>query len=169
MQSEIRVISKTDPVIPNSVGVAGNIVKNVLKFLTIMYVCIATVHCCLQGPVGTLWWSRLLGSSLFLQERDSPSTVKSSQSISNYLSCYQQKPGQGPKLLISWASIQAHGVPDWLSGSGSATDLTLTISSLLCCWCSQLLQSAVYSSPLTVLQPWTHTSSGLLVSLSAST
>ncbi|KAK7796994.1 hypothetical protein U0070_007343, partial [Myodes glareolus] len=63
-------------------------------------------------------------------------SCKSSQSLfesngkENYLSWYQQKPGQAPKLLIYGASTRDTEVPDHFIGSESETDFTLTISSV---------------------------------------
>nr|AAQ16318.1 anti-human kappa light chain antibody Fab AbLBP1L [synthetic construct] len=57
-------------------------------------------------------------------------TCRASQTISRYLNWYQQKPGKAPKLLIYAASSLKSGVPSRFSGSGSATDFTLTINSL---------------------------------------
>ncbi|KAM5252662.1 immunoglobulin kappa light chain-like [Hipposideros larvatus] len=57
-------------------------------------------------------------------------TCRASQSVSNDIAWYQQKPGTAPKLLIYEASSLQTGVSSRFSGQGSGTDFILIISSL---------------------------------------
>uniref|UniRef100_A0ABI7W0C3 Ig-like domain-containing protein n=1 Tax=Felis catus TaxID=9685 RepID=A0ABI7W0C3_FELCA len=62
---------------------------------------------------------------------DSVSVIcRASESISDHLSWYQQKPGQPPKLIIYDADNLESGVSDRFSGIQSGTEFILKISTV---------------------------------------
>ncbi|KAH0502726.1 Ig kappa chain V-IV region [Microtus ochrogaster] len=98
-----------------------------------------------------------VGEKITISCRASQSLYNSNNK-KNYLSWYQQKPGQSPKLLIYWASTRETGVPERFIGSGSETDFTLTINSVQAEDLADYYCQQGYSYPPTVLQPPTITS-----------
>ncbi|OCT98999.1 hypothetical protein XELAEV_18004799mg [Xenopus laevis] len=93
-------------------------------------------HSCLL-PILMLWLQGSYGQIVLTQSPDyvsvSPGetvtiTCKASSSVSRWMAWHQQKSGQAPKLLIYAASTRHTGTPERISGSGSGTDFTLTIS-----------------------------------------
>ncbi|EFB23348.1 hypothetical protein PANDA_016014, partial [Ailuropoda melanoleuca] len=85
---------------------------------------------CLPAVRGS---TRLIQSPAFLSVSLRESvfiTCRANDSISDYLSWYQQKPGQAPKLLIYDADNLGSGVPDRFSAIQSKTEFILKISTI---------------------------------------
>ncbi|PIO25233.1 hypothetical protein AB205_0085590, partial [Aquarana catesbeiana] len=55
-------------------------------------------------------------------------TCTSSAGVGSWVSWFQQKPQQPPKLLIAAASVRPSGIPDRFSGSRSGNEYKLTIT-----------------------------------------
>uniref|UniRef100_A0A8C8WBR5 Ig-like domain-containing protein n=1 Tax=Panthera leo TaxID=9689 RepID=A0A8C8WBR5_PANLE len=86
--------------------------------------------------------------------RDSVSIIcRANESVSDYLSWYQQKPGQPPKLIIYDADNLESGVSDRFSGIQSGTEFILKISTVEADDTAAYYCQQGYALPPTVLQP----------------
>nr|XP_046274195.1 immunoglobulin kappa light chain-like [Scatophagus argus] len=104
-----------------------------IKNMTLICVLIWTLLCCCftesRGQVTVTQpaaVSSAIGGSVSIRCRTSQNVYI--WSGYHYLSWYQQRGGEAPKLLIYRASTRASGIPDRFTGSGSNSDFTLTIS-----------------------------------------
>ncbi|KAL7868856.1 hypothetical protein SRHO_G00102400 [Serrasalmus rhombeus] len=96
--------------------------------MTLVSIFIWTLTLWTQGSFGDIIMTQTPGSQTVSPGDSVTISCRSSQSISNYLHWYLQKPGEAPKLLIYGATTRQSGVPDRFSGSGSGSDYSLKIS-----------------------------------------
>ncbi|KAL7868873.1 hypothetical protein SRHO_G00102570, partial [Serrasalmus rhombeus] len=96
--------------------------------MTLVSIFIWTLTLWTQGSFGDIIMTQTQGSQTVSPGDSVTISCRSSQSISNYLTWYLQKPGEAPKLLIYAATTRQSGVPDRFSGSGSGSDYSLKIS-----------------------------------------
>lgn len=78
---------------------------------------------------------------------------RANESVSDYLTWYQQKPGRPPKILIYDADNQYSGVPARLTGIQSGTEFILKISEVEADDVASYYCQQDYRVPPTVLQP----------------
>ncbi|MEQ2250335.1 hypothetical protein ILYODFUR_038921 [Ilyodon furcidens] len=77
----------------------------------------------IQGSSGDKIMSQTPGSLSVVPGQTVSIRCKASESVTNEVDWYLQKPGEAPKLLIYWASNRQPGVSDRFRGTGSGTDL----------------------------------------------
>ncbi|KAI4890301.1 hypothetical protein NFI96_010921, partial [Prochilodus magdalenae] len=96
--------------------------------MTLVSIFIWTLTLWTQGSFGEIILTQTPGSQTVSPGDSVTISCTASQSISNNLAWYLQKPGEAPKLLIYYGSSRYSGVPSRFSGSYSGTSFTLSIS-----------------------------------------
>ncbi|KAK5624118.1 hypothetical protein CRENBAI_015034 [Crenichthys baileyi] len=89
---------------------------------------LTTLELLVQGSSGDIIMTQTPGSLSVVPGQTVSIRCKASESVSNEVDWYLQKPGKAVKLLIYHTSNRQPGVSDRFSGSQSGTDFTLTIS-----------------------------------------
>uniref|UniRef100_A0A8C2USW3 Ig-like domain-containing protein n=1 Tax=Chinchilla lanigera TaxID=34839 RepID=A0A8C2USW3_CHILA len=77
---------------------------------------------------------------------------RANESVSDYLTWYQQKPGQVPRILIYDADNRYPGVSNRFTGTQDGTEFTFKISSVEVGDSGTYYCQQDYAVPLTVLQ-----------------
>ncbi|KAL7868861.1 hypothetical protein SRHO_G00102450 [Serrasalmus rhombeus] len=117
--------------------------------MTLVSIFIWTLTLWTQGSFGDIIMTQTPGSQTVSPGDSVTISCRASQSISNYLAWYLQKPGEAPKLLIYGATNRQSGVPDRFSGSGSGSDYSLKISGVQSEDAGDYYCQQGYSSPFT--------------------
>ncbi|KFO26695.1 Ig kappa chain V-II region RPMI 6410 [Fukomys damarensis] len=119
---------------------------------------VLTLLCCFL----LLWCQVTSGSAVLTQSpgflsatpAESFSIIcRASESISDYVTWYQQKPGQPCRILIYDADNQYSGVSDHYTGIQSGTEFIFKISRVEASDAGTYFCQQDHSGPLTVLQP----------------
>uniref|UniRef100_H3AMF4 Ig-like domain-containing protein n=1 Tax=Latimeria chalumnae TaxID=7897 RepID=H3AMF4_LATCH len=126
------------------------------KMVSLIYLSF-TIMIYLQVSRGQITMTQSPSSKSVLPGESIAITCRSSSSVGNEMSFYQQKPGQAPKLLIYYTSNRFSGVPNRFSGSGSGTDFSFTISNVQTEDAGDYYCQQDNSFPLTVTQANTKT------------
>uniref|UniRef100_H3ABI5 Ig-like domain-containing protein n=1 Tax=Latimeria chalumnae TaxID=7897 RepID=H3ABI5_LATCH len=126
------------------------------KMVSLIYL-VSSLMIYLQVSRGQITVTQSPSSKSVLPGESITITCRTSSSVSNYMSFYQQKPGQAPKLLIYYTSNRESGVSDRFSGSGSGTDFSFTIRNVQTEDAGDYYCQQYQSSPRTVIQSNTKT------------
>ena len=123
LDSGLWILSRSVHSTPSKCG-PPSLLACVFYWITQCFVCMFLIGTNSQGTVTQPPVKSVTpGSSVTLTCKSNPAVFGNT-----YLSWYQQKPGEAPKLLIRGATSRESSTPARFSGSGSSTDFSLTIN-----------------------------------------